>query len=247
MIPQTQSRTGPTGRCFPACLASILEIQENSVPDFMEESDEEFFTAVNQFLARFGLRYKQVPIQDVHPVGWHTVEGLSPRGGQHAVVGRDGRMVWDPHPPDGTGRFLVKPEIYGLLLKTGRAMDTEPRTLHYKCPDCGTKLLGIEGMQSATQVVRRKCRACGEVWQIVVKPVALKQGAGWADIGEFARAKAKDMDVERVPNVGEKIQLPSGKVTKVHKVASATDLFGRPEFHVLTTTGEVLPVTVKEK
>jgi hypothetical protein len=178
MIPQTQSRTGPTGRCFPACLASILEVPEASVPDFMDEGDEDFLAHVNQFLARFGLSYKQVPVQDVHPVGWHTVEGLSPRGGQHAVVGRDGRMVWDPHPQDGTGRFLVKPEIYGLLLKTGRA---------------------------------------------------------------------KDMEVERVPNVGEKIQLPSGKKTTVQKVASATDLFGRPEFHVLTTTGEVLPVTVKEK
>lgn len=46
---------------------------------------------------------------------WHTIEGLSPRGGQHAVVGNQGKMRFDPHPQDGTGRGLVDVDAYGLL------------------------------------------------------------------------------------------------------------------------------------
>lgn len=117
MRPQIQSRTGPDGRCFEACLASILEIAENAVPYFSAKSEVQFLREVNHFLDRWELQYQQVPVGSVPtPVGWHLVEGISPRGRMHAVVANRGNMAFDPHPQDGTGRFLVKPIAWGLLL-----------------------------------------------------------------------------------------------------------------------------------
>lgn len=173
MIPQVQSRVGKNGRCFMACLASILEIPESAVPDFPKD-DAGFDRATQQFLAGYGLRYDQVPIaSNPAPIGYHTIEGISPRGGMHATVGYNGKMVWDPHPQDGTGRGLRKPMFYGILTQRG-AKDALP------------------------------------------------------------------------PKPGEKITLPNGKRTTVTKVLKATNLFGEPEYHVSTTTGEVLPVPIKE-
>ena len=115
----TQSKVGAHGRCFPACVASILEVPEASVPGYEDTPD------VYQWLAKRGLEYRQVPIDgNPAPVGYHIIEGISPRGGQHAVVGLDGKIVHDPHPQDGTGRGLVKPEHWGMLLPSKRALDS---------------------------------------------------------------------------------------------------------------------------
>ena len=111
MRPVTQSRVGAHGRCFPACVASILEVPESSVPGYEDTPD------VYHWLERRGLQYAQAPIEGTPaPVGYHIIEGISPRGGQHAVVGLNGKTVHDPHPQDGTGRGLTKPERWGMLL-----------------------------------------------------------------------------------------------------------------------------------
>ena len=120
MIAVQQTRTGAHGNCFAACLASILEVPLDSIPDFGE--DDEFLEDVADFLAEHGLYYVQIQPEDSAFAAmcasgdiFHTIEGVSPRGGQHAVVGLCGDMVWDPHPEDGTGRGLVSVECFGLL------------------------------------------------------------------------------------------------------------------------------------
>lgn len=119
MIPQTQSRTGSNGRCFNACLASILEIHESEVPDFDKKT---WLEEVARFLEPHGLYYVQVEIDDpilpkMFSVGrvYHTIEGISYRGGPHAVVGLNGETVWDPHPLDGSRHGLKTIECFGLL------------------------------------------------------------------------------------------------------------------------------------
>ena len=118
MIPVTQTRTGPVdGNCFAASLASILNLPLRKVPDFPECNED---PGVDRFLAGYGLKYVEVPYDRADPpIGAHTIIGVSPRGGMHCVVGKDGRCVWDPHPMDGTGRGLTKPTGYGLLLPVG--------------------------------------------------------------------------------------------------------------------------------
>ena len=122
MIPVTQTRTGPDGNCFAACLASLLETSLWKVTDFHGDGDV-FLDQVADFLLPYGLMYLQVPPDD--PVlermfraglmAFHIIEGISPRGGPHAVVGLNGEMVWDPHPEDGTGRGLISVECFGIL------------------------------------------------------------------------------------------------------------------------------------
>jgi hypothetical protein len=110
--PLTQTRVGDNGNCFATCLASILECK---VPEFGDGTDEEFFAAADKFLDGHGLTYRRVPVDGAKPSGYSTIEGVSPRGGLHACVARDGKLVHDPHPQDGTGRGLVEPRYYGLL------------------------------------------------------------------------------------------------------------------------------------
>lgn len=113
MKPQTQSRVGKRGRCFNACLASLLEIPELQVPDF---DDDNYEASVDNFLKKYGVYYRHVSTA-IKPIGFHVIEGKSPRGGLHAVVGKDGSIVHDPHPHDGTGRGLVRVDKYGVLIR----------------------------------------------------------------------------------------------------------------------------------
>ena len=130
MKPVTQSRTGENGTCFRACIASILELPEAAVPDW---PDANLDPDVNQWLGQRGLRYEQIDASAPPPLGLHIIQGLSPRGGQHAVVGLNGKIVHDPHPQDNTGRGLVKPERWGMLLPLrGRAKDARLRGLSSK-------------------------------------------------------------------------------------------------------------------
>ena len=131
MKPVTQTRTGRRGNCFPSCLASVFE---TPLPEFGLTADPEYDDNVDRWLARRGYRYQQVPT-DIEPTGWHTVEGISPRGGMHACVGFNGRIVHDPHPQDGTGRGLRTVERYGLLLPlrasaTDLYIDTTDGSVH---------------------------------------------------------------------------------------------------------------------
>lgn len=120
MKPLVQTKVGDDGNCFATCLSSILELPANKVPDFDagNASDDEFFAAADEFLAKHGLTYRRVPVDGAKPSGWSTIEGVSPRGGLHACVAYDGKLVHDPHPQDGTGRGLVEPRYYGLLEPT---------------------------------------------------------------------------------------------------------------------------------
>lgn len=128
MIPVTQTRIGsPNGNCFAACLASILE---EKLPEFgVNVSEDTFWRNADRWLARRGLRYVQVPYDPSNPPkGWGTVEGTSPRGGQHACVAYNGRMVHDPHPvEDDPRRGLVEPRAWGLLLPLGEGRDSEEK------------------------------------------------------------------------------------------------------------------------
>lgn len=119
-----QSRTGEDGNCFAACLASILNLPLSSVPEMSTDDQAE---RANTFLAGRGLSYRRVPIDGRKPSGWSTIEGVSPRGGMHACVARDGELAWDPHPiEDGTGQGLVEPRYYGLIERLpGRAKDSQ--------------------------------------------------------------------------------------------------------------------------
>lgn len=118
------------GNCFSACLASIFEVPLITVPHFGSKIYEKFpndpasaraslywFRCVNAWLKEFGFYYTTIAIPNQENEismtrGYHIIEGMSPRGFRHAVVGFSGIMAHDPH-PEGTG--LVKEEYHGTF------------------------------------------------------------------------------------------------------------------------------------
>jgi hypothetical protein len=119
VIPIEQSRIGERGTCFRACLASLLNLREDQVPDFPDANQD---SGVDKFLRRFGLHYNERPIDRGDPPrGWHVILGESPRGGEHAVVGYNGIFRHDPHPIwDDRRRGLVDEKAWGELLPLKR-------------------------------------------------------------------------------------------------------------------------------
>lgn len=123
MKPVMQTTLGRRGNCMSACLASILEIPIETVPNFFEVAGEgvaEWWGALREWLKPFGFGVITLTFEDAGMWntlcldGYHIVSGPSPRveGSFHATVWHAGRMVHDPH-PDQSG--IGRPETLDLL------------------------------------------------------------------------------------------------------------------------------------
>ena len=100
--------TGIIGDCLRACICSILEISDESVPNFVEDID--YPTILLQFLKDRNLIMRH-SLEEPMDVEYYMVWGLSPRKISHSVVYRKGKLIHDPH-PDGGG---VIPDRYVWL------------------------------------------------------------------------------------------------------------------------------------
>ncbi len=101
---------GVFGDCQRAVIASLLELPIEEVPHFAEggvDSDE-FFIRLQSFINSKGYAYltvsaaaENVFFGDCADV-YHEIAGPSPRcnGVNHAVVGKNGEVFFDPHPSD---------------------------------------------------------------------------------------------------------------------------------------------------
>ncbi len=140
MIPHMQTDTGEnTGNCFPACIASILEIPLDDVPNFIVEADKagkDMYVLADDWLRehhrmrfisiqlykRINVNTTQVianPLSCINPDELVILSGKSPRSKKnklryHAVVGRPKfwgfDIVHDPHP---SGQGIVG-QPYGV-------------------------------------------------------------------------------------------------------------------------------------
>lgn len=144
MIPVAQTNIGGRGNCMAACLASILEIPIEEVPDYraIDAAGGSWMNALNTWLSKhynvlyFELEHYHTPY--VRPVGWHLSNYGNAAGG-HSIVALNGLPVWDP-----MGRFFSvrhakkKPYNYGILVR----VDTELRATWAPtwntclCPQC---------------------------------------------------------------------------------------------------------------
>jgi hypothetical protein len=109
MIPQRQTifvADHPKGRgnCRSAVMASILEMPIDDVIDTTSDAvrDNGFWQPIYDWLAGRGFKIVSVPPGDDRLKGAYSIGcGPSPRGSfWHAVVCKNGVMVFDPHPSD---------------------------------------------------------------------------------------------------------------------------------------------------
>jgi hypothetical protein len=267
-----QSRTGEQGTCFRACTATILGLPEAQVPDWPQANLD---PGVNPFFAKYGVEYTEVPaVGNVAPIGLHYMLGTSPRGGQHAVVGYDGSMVWDPHPQDGTGRGLVDVARWGLLQPLAGAVKAlDCLSIEY-CPQCGAdaehcycpnkaKLLSGHTLGEDEFAMREILDALGiTIAEYMRRSEAQKEALLQTAVEKLKREHGKAQDAvtlhpdkdgdyalcytakDAAPpyKAGDTIKLPSGKRAIVTKITLAKNLFGEPEWHVATKSGEVVTV-----
>lgn len=104
--------TPPKGNCVAACIASILELPLDEVPNFIWR--DTFWEDLNDWLAKRGLYLVGIPTDWVVR-GYHIIDGKSKSGPwNHVVVGLDGKMVHDPNPK----RLGIKgaPEMYWVFV-----------------------------------------------------------------------------------------------------------------------------------
>jgi hypothetical protein len=116
MRPVMQRRLGVGGDCFLACLAGLLEIPIESVPDFqLMEKPQEWHLRMMEFLEKHGCDLHGSAYGDraltYEPGidGYYIVAGDSPRGlvRGHSVIFYKGKMVHDPH-PSGEGITAIR-------------------------------------------------------------------------------------------------------------------------------------------
>lgn len=117
MKPVDQTLFGtPLGNWLMACVASILEVPLESLPDLNDEivarggeeaktesGDAVWWNVLQETLRRHGkiaIYYPNSPA--ILPPGYHIASGVGGRDLRHACVSLDGTIVHDPH-PDKTG------------------------------------------------------------------------------------------------------------------------------------------------
>jgi len=112
------------GDCLSACVASVLDMRTEDVPLFVAEDDPSavaqgdglrwyphdylWVPRLREWVEGLGLQLKLLPpeARDAVP-GFHILYGYSSVGGEHAVVGRAGRVVHDPDPRTRAGLATV--------------------------------------------------------------------------------------------------------------------------------------------
>lgn len=103
MTPLMQTEFGTGGNCLAACIASVLEVSLDSVPNYISEPDWE--ERYDDLLSGWGYRLQSLTWDEITSQRlrgcWLIGGGKSPRGIEHAVLIMDGEIVHDPHPEGG--------------------------------------------------------------------------------------------------------------------------------------------------
>jgi hypothetical protein len=106
MKPILQTKFGEQGNCLQACIASLLEIEMDAVPEFPISGQ---FLHLERFMRQRGLQPVAYPPERFTPPYdvYYLVWGLSPRGIRHSVIYQNNLMVHDPH-PDCSGLTTIE-------------------------------------------------------------------------------------------------------------------------------------------
>lgn len=159
----TQTVTGLNGNCWQTCVACLLEVDPERLPSQEEHDRREMLpdgkyrnctpgynNPLQAYLKKHhGLTYMRLLVpEEAHAQlrfarpGWHLISGVTERsaslgGLRHMVVGRYGKMVWDPHP---SRAGLVGELSWAILAPYPKSWERSPEfELPCVCPECLTR------------------------------------------------------------------------------------------------------------
>lgn len=97
---------GVEGDCMRACIAALLDLPLAEVPHFAQldaDGEDNFWLLLAEFCRSKGYSFVSLAKAEFlwsDDVIYHVMSGPSPRNpkGHHAVIGRNGRVYFDPHP-----------------------------------------------------------------------------------------------------------------------------------------------------
>lgn len=95
---------GQVGDCVRAITASILELDRESVPHFVQDKPgHDWYDDWEKFMQNHGVNPIMVPgpwtdNKPPIPTGFYLASGPSARNCRHIVIMWDGRVAHDPHP-----------------------------------------------------------------------------------------------------------------------------------------------------
>jgi hypothetical protein len=100
-----QTKFEKEGNCFVACLASILEISIEKIPEY-KDGNGIWYKKYRKWLNQWGLDLIALTdwsgeAKEYIPLVFAIVSGISPRGLSHSVVYFGHEMIHDPHPEGG--------------------------------------------------------------------------------------------------------------------------------------------------
>lgn len=121
MKPTSQTVRGNTGNCFAACVASLLEMPIEQMPNHYTDKNgnapTHWLRIWQKFLRPFGLGIVWLPDQGSNsPPPGYAIAGMRMAGDEdtHAVICYDGEIKHDPLP--GEGRFCGVDHWYVLTV-----------------------------------------------------------------------------------------------------------------------------------
>jgi hypothetical protein len=95
------------GNCFATCIACLLRVPADTVPNFCVDRPSRWFMDCNDWLRERGwtalyLRGESwvAFLPEQHPGLTVIASGPGPRGCDHCVLMRDGKLLHDPHPSE---------------------------------------------------------------------------------------------------------------------------------------------------
>ncbi len=108
------------GDCFQCCVASLLDLEYEQVPDFINAKD--FWESCILFLDSLGKEIEVLPLQDedytdainregIYIVGGETIR-TKENGVTHSVLYKDGKLLFDPHQSKAG---LIKPQVVYII------------------------------------------------------------------------------------------------------------------------------------
>lgn len=130
----------PLGNCMQACLASLLEVSLENIPNFAAEPSDKWWEKYCDWMVE---NYRLQPLtlnvagtegvdeESVYwiPRGYHMIQGESPRGNyDHVVVGYEGEIIHDPFPEGGGLKSVKYYEVFVSILKTTESLHATTTT-----------------------------------------------------------------------------------------------------------------------